>query len=266
MNNGQDYETAAAQWRRLQAWFQLSAGRRLLEQERAELNGVLADLFGYHLLQLGIPGEIDLLSASRIRHSVIMSLEPGFAAHAGGGEMIRGRPDALPFAAESLDVVVMPHVLEFMPDPHQILREVERTLIPEGHLVITAFNPWSLWTLWRWMGRRRTPPWSGRFYSAVKVQDWLGLLGFDTLQTRSFIYYPPIQHGELLRYLGVFEHLGRRFQPFLGAVYLLLARKRVATLTPLAPRWRLRDKLLPGGVPEPTVRSNRSETKQSHTR
>jgi ubiquinone/menaquinone biosynthesis C-methylase UbiE len=51
----------------------------------------------------------------------------------------------LPFAANSIDLAVMPHVLESHDNPHQILREVERILIPDGQLVITGFNPLSLW-------------------------------------------------------------------------------------------------------------------------
>ncbi len=249
----------ARTWRRLRAWFHLPAGRLLLEQESAQLESVLPDLFGYYLLQVGRPGRIDMLAASRIRHSIIMSLESPLRTRGQNHADLCGLADALPFAAESLDVIVLPHVLEFVPDPHQVLREVDRALIPEGHLVITGFNPWSLWTLWRWVGwRRKNPPWSGCFHSSTKVQDWLQLLGFDTLLIRSFVYYPPVQHGALIRRLRLFEHLGKRFQPFGGAVYILLAKKRMATLTPIPPRWRIRDKLLPGRVPEPTVRSNRS--------
>jgi ubiquinone/menaquinone biosynthesis C-methylase UbiE len=40
----------------------------------------------------------------------------------------------LPLAANSIDLVVMPHTLEFAPDPHQMLREVERVLVPEGQV------------------------------------------------------------------------------------------------------------------------------------
>ncbi|HFC54282.1 MAG TPA: SAM-dependent methyltransferase [Gammaproteobacteria bacterium] len=243
-------------WRRLHAWFRLPAGQLLLEQERAQLGQVLTDLFGYHLLQVGCPGDVEMLKASRIRHSMVMSLE---ARAARGDAALCGEAAALPFAGESLDVILLPHVLEFAQDPHQVLREVERSLIPEGHLIITAFNPWSLWTFWRWLGwRRSSPPWSGRFHSPSRVQDWLGLLGFDTLQVRSFVYYPPVRHGALLRHLQLFEYLGRRCQPFLGAAYLLVARKRVATLTPLVPRWRLRHRLLPGGMPEPSARRDRA--------
>jgi ubiquinone/menaquinone biosynthesis C-methylase UbiE len=86
----------------------------------------------------------------------------------------------LPFAAHSIDLVVMPHVLEFRADPHQILREVERVLIPEGEVLITGFNPISIWGL-----RRALPncpghfPWNGHYLSVRRLKDWLQLLGFE---------------------------------------------------------------------------------------
>ncbi len=251
----QQQEEAIRVWRRLRAWFHLRAGRLLLEQEKAQLDVILPDLFGYYLLQVGSPGRSDLVSASRVRHRVVMSLEPPSSGKWSGVPHLYGEADALPFATESLDVVLLPHVLEFTPEPHQVLREVDRVLVPEGHLVVVAFNPWSLWTLWRWLGwRHRNPPWSGSFHSSARLQDWLRLLGFDTMLARSFVYYPPVRHGAFLRHFRVFEYLGERFEPFLGAVYILVAKKRVTTLTPIAPRWRLGRKLLPNGVPEPTVR------------
>ncbi|WP_223717365.1 class I SAM-dependent methyltransferase, partial [Escherichia fergusonii] len=60
---------------------------------------------------------------------------------------------ALPFPANSLDLVVLPHALELASDPHETLREVERVLVPEGRVVILGFNPASLWGLWQRAGR-----------------------------------------------------------------------------------------------------------------
>ena len=51
----------------------------------------------------------------------------------------------LPFEAQSVDLIVMPHTLEFTRDPHRLLREAERVLMPEGQLIILGFNSLSLW-------------------------------------------------------------------------------------------------------------------------
>jgi ubiquinone/menaquinone biosynthesis C-methylase UbiE len=69
----------------------------------------------------------------------------------------------LPFATQSLDLVVLPHVLEFAAEPHQVLREVERVLIPEGQVIICGFNPSSLW------GMRQV---AGRLTGALPAAGW----------------------------------------------------------------------------------------------
>jgi hypothetical protein len=45
--------------------------------------------------------------------------------------------------------------LELARDPHHALREVERVLVPEGRVVISGFNPASLWGLRQSAGRVR---------------------------------------------------------------------------------------------------------------
>ncbi|MBK6906226.1 MAG: methyltransferase domain-containing protein [Rhodocyclaceae bacterium] len=44
----------------------------------------------------------------------------------------------LPFASNSIDLVVVPHTLEFDSNPHQVLREVERVLVPEGQVLVSG--------------------------------------------------------------------------------------------------------------------------------
>ncbi|MEJ2508347.1 MAG: methyltransferase domain-containing protein [Gammaproteobacteria bacterium] len=220
-------------------------------EEKDQIDAVLPDLFGYHLLQVGNHADVDLLSASRIPHCVVM--EQGLEVRARSERAVYGESEALPMACDSLDVLVLPHALEFSSAPHQVLREADRTLIPEGHLVLLGFNPWSLWMLWRFAARwRGRVPWCGRFLSLARVKDWLALLGFDIVQTRTYFFRPPFQHAGLMHRLRFLERLGRRLWPILGGGYVLVARKRVATLTPIRPRWRPRRRLVGnGGLVEP---------------
>lgn len=243
-----------AQARRSQrAWHSLPLGRRLLAEECAQLERALPDLFGYHLLQLGHPAGADLTGASRIMHRVVMEGEPGGVGrryHAG----LIGAAQALPIAADSVDVVILPHSLEVEDEPHQVLREAERVLIPEGHLMVLGFNPWSLWGLWRMaLQRGGRPPWCGRFLSTVRLKDWLALLGFDTLGVRYYFFRPPLQSEAVMQKLNFLEHVGERYWPRFAGAYLLLAKKRVATLTPIKPRWSAQ-RLVRAGVAEPTTR------------
>ncbi len=238
-------------WLRLRRWYSGHLGGLLLRAECAELDRILPDRFGYHLLQLGSLNNCDLSHASRISHRIVLDMDPAIAdAHTG----VYAGFDALPIVSESVDVVVLPHTLEFHPRPHQILREVERITIAEGHVVILGFNPWSLWGASRLIrGWRGHVPWCGQFLSPTRTKDWLELMGYDILETRRVFHRPPLQHPGVMRRLRVLEVAGRRFWPVLSGVYAVVARKKVVTLTPFKPRWRSRRSPLPG-LAEPTTR------------
>ncbi len=170
----------------LQDWFETPLGQYLLEKERAYLDDVTPDIFGFHALQLGLP-RFDLLRDSRIAHRmrVACSDHPDLYA----------RCHELPFATQSIDLVLLPHALEFAEQPHAILREVDRVMMPEGRLVILGFNPWSLWGLRGSLGPSRAEyPWNGRFVSLLRVKDWLALLGFDVSAGRLACYAPPFDN------------------------------------------------------------------------
>lgn len=239
--------------RRLRAWFGTRPGAWVLEEEVAALGQALPDLFGYHLLQVESLDGVDLLKDSRVLNAMVMGVgsRPEHLRHS----FFRGVPAALPVASESIDVVVLPHVLEFEDHPHQALREAERVLVPEGHLVVTGFNPWSLMGLRRLLDRRRSmAPWSGDFISASRLKDWLALLDFNVILTDSCFYRPPLRHPGLMDRLRFLDAMGRRLWGMGGGIYVMVARKRVVALTPLKPRWRPGRRLVPTGWAEPTTR------------
>ena len=229
----------------LRRWYAQDPGQQLMQALQGRLDQLVPELFGYHALQIGQLGAgEDLLGASRIRHRAVLDV-------AGSGACI-ARPDALPIQNESTDLVLLPHVLEFAIHPHEVLREIDRILVPEGHVIIVAFNPLSLYGIWRLaLGWRGGVPWCGRFYGARRLRDWLSLLGFDTLRCETFGFRIPLGEGRRLAFL---ERLGERWTPYFGAVSLILARNRVATLTPIRARWRPRRSVLGSGLAEPSSR------------
>jgi SAM-dependent methyltransferase len=235
------------------AWQKRRLGRQLLKAERLELERVLPWLFGYHLVQLGaVYKGGDLLSSSRIWHRVIVEVETWPEAQSPG---LLSRLDALPFASASVDVMLLPHVLEYELNPHHILREVQRVLVPSGTLVILGFNPWSFWGLWRLLlCRWGRAPWGGRFYSLTRLRDWLALLGFETVKLRHFLFRPPLQQGGLRQRLRFLEKAGQRWCPFLSGAYLVVAKKQVMRLNPVDPLWREEGGLQVPGLVEPTAR------------
>ena len=220
--------------------------------EQEKMGRILPRLFGYHIVQIGeYHGEV-LHAASHIGHKVILHLEED-----GPGPLPLGVLSsvvALPFAADSIDVVIIPHVLEYTDNPHKALREVERILIADGHCIIIGFNPWSLWGLWRLLlAWREAPPWHGHFYGVSRIKDWLTLLDFEILEVSRFFFRPPLENMNIMARLAFLEKLGGFCWPFAGGGYVIHARKRLAPLTPIKMRWRERRNMIAAGIAEPSA-------------
>ena len=237
----------------LESWFRSVPGALAKALEQHLLGSVLPDLFGYHIVQLGCHQGDDMLSSTRISHRVRVDLgtREDVTAH------MRCAEDALPLAPSSVDVLVLPHVLEFADDPRRVLREAGRVLIGEGHIVVSGFNPWSwygLWSLlWRWQGRA---PWHGHFIGVTKLKDWLQLLGFDIVSVSRAGFRPPLHGSRINRATAFLERLGAFCCPPVGNFYVVVGRKRVEGVTPLRVTWRQRRHVLAGGVVEPSARTS----------
>jgi len=236
---------------KIATWFNTPLGKRLLKAEMASLQTILNHLFGYYIVQIGGIGQGDLLTASRIKHRCLCYPHLTYSNY----DVVHAHPDALPFAPDSIDVVLLPHVLEFDDHPHAVLREVERVLIPEGYVIIIGFNPISLWGLWHWFLKKRAiAPWCGKFLPVWRIRDWLALLGFEEVELHTRFFSPPFQNDYLMNKRYLLEHFGRRWVRNLGAVYILVAKKRVSTLTPLKPDWKL--KATPSLISGKAINSN----------
>jgi len=233
----------------LTQWLRTPAGRYLLDWEQRHLDVAVADLFGFHALQLGLP-ELDALRANRMPKRWIGNDTPGLEASSATDGVDASEPvpraavalqldfDALPFPNASLDLVVLPHTLELARDPHQALREVERVLVPEGRVVIVGFNPTSLWGARQRLGRLRLGlgiakqrglflPDGGEFIGYRRLRDWLRLLSFEVEAGRFGCYRPPVTSQPWLERYGWMERSGERWWPVFGAAYFVVAVKRV---------------------------------------
>jgi len=236
-------------------WYRTGLGQLLAEAESNQMNELLPDLFGYHLLQIGVHGSKALCQASRVSHQMHLETAPELKAG------VYAHTSRLPFASESIDVCVVSHSLEFDEDPHAILREIDRVLIPEGHVVLLGFNSRSCWGVNRFFrGWRKQLPWSGKFYSRARVKDWLSVLGYDCVHTDGVFFRPPIQHEKLMKKLEFMEKYTPAWLSIFAGVYIITARKRTSTLTPIGPRWRTTGKkIINGGLVEPSTRGIHSD-------
>jgi SAM-dependent methyltransferase len=269
----------------LAPWLKTPPGRYLLAWEQDQLDRCVADMFGFHALQLGLP-ELDALRANRMPHRWLAvdhtpgrgDAPPAPAMESAASGEVPARAivlhcdfDALPFDSQSLDLVVLPHALERARDPHQALREVERVLMPEGRVVILGFNPGSLWALRQRMGRvvrgvglkRDQPlfmPAEGEFLGYWRLRDWLRLLSFDIEEGRFGCYRPPLASDRWLARFGWMERTGGRWWPVLGAAYMLVAVKRVRgmRLVGLVKRQRVPAKAAPAVVSSSTTNTSKN--------
>jgi SAM-dependent methyltransferase len=138
-----------------------------------------------------------------------------------------------------VDLVVLPHALESTADPHLVLREAERVLIPEGQLVISGFNPLSLWRLRQLFARKGSgAPWDERFIGLLRLKDWLHLLGFELNGGRFGCYAPPFERPHWQSRFAFMEKAGARWWPIMGGAYVVRAVKRVHGMRLIAPAWR----------------------------
>lgn len=213
----------------LTAWLESAQGEYVIAQERSLLDPLINDIFGFHAVQLGL-NQIDFLASSRITcHHHLGETTPCDLA---------GDFTALPLASQSVDLVILPHTLEFHPDPHQVLREIERVLIPEGRVLIVGFNPLSLWGLRCRIAPRNTFPWNGQYLSVVRLRDWLKLLGFEVDRGQFACFAPPFSRADWLNHARPVDRAGRRWWTFSGGIYVLQALKRIPSMRLITPRWR----------------------------
>ena len=272
----------------LDSWLKTPSGRYALRWEQEQLDHVVADIFGFHAVQLGLAA-LHALSHNRMPHRWLAQGAPN------GQQMLRNRPllcqdllqaepspiytdpqfitaasaqprlgpaaaelaqavpaahgiealvcefTDLPFATQSLDLVVLPHALEVVSDPHACLREVDRVMVAGGQVVITGFNALSLWGARQAFGRLGGPlylPQQGEFISPRRVRDWLRLLSFEVTAGRYGCYRPAACTQPWLDRWRFMEKAGDRWWPMLGAVYMLVATKRVRSMRLVGKAWK----------------------------
>lgn len=240
----------AQQKSNLADWFATPKGEYVLRWEQAQFDSAVEDVFGFNSVQIGLP-RLDLLRQNRIPLRTRVGLEPASDLVADSG--------ALPLATGSVDLVVLPHVLEFSPHPHRILREAARVLMPDGQIAISGFNPLSLWGLKRALGfGRQEYPWCGRFIGLLRLKDWLQLLGFELNGGRFGCYAPPFSQTKWLQRSAFMEKAGDRWWPIAGGVYVVRAVKRTVGMRLVLPSWR--SQAAPAKALSPVTQQNHHRT------
>jgi SAM-dependent methyltransferase len=279
------------------AWTDSPPGRYVLDWEQTQLDRVVSDVFGYHALQLGLP-QLDALRENRMPcRGLVLDAASGASApytyppaarrggvsgagNPGGDNPANAAPGLpglhapdgrsaiwcdlldLPFEAQSVDLLVMPHTLEFTSDPHRLLREAERVLVPEGQLIILGFNSLSLWGVRQSVGKMTGRPFVPSAIDLIaftRLKDWIKLLGFDLERGRFGCYRPPLASDQWLARYGFMEAAGDRWWPIFGATYMIKAIKRVPGMRLVGPL-KVKKPVLAAGLAPAATPNTRNHT------
>lgn len=244
------------------AWFETELGRAVLSHEKNLIERSLTNCFGYHLLQLGIDSDLSFFEDCRVQRC--FKAGPLLPRSTESSAFVQCSFEELPFDSDSLDVVVAHHVVEFADDPHAMLRELHRVVVPEGRVVLVGFNPWSPLGARMVAGRwKNSSMWRNHFLSVSRMQDWLQLLGFGVERTEYGFHHLPMQRAA--RWSRPDAAWARHLPG--GGIYMITAIKQVAKFIPLRPlRARSVSVLSPLPVAKPSAAvGERRERNRGHS-
>ena len=231
-------------------WLETPLGEALLQQEARIVEEALDGIFGEYCLQLGLWGENrTFLRFTRTQRCAVI------AERAAGGPSAVGELHRLPVDSDSVDAVFLPHTLDYSDRPHAVLREVDRVLRSDGHVILLGFKPAGLWGLRRLIPGAGMPPGAEHVISERRLRDWLQLLDMRILSSTPYFFRWPLP-GNRPSLSGKWERRGQAWWPELAACYMLTAQKRVSALTPVRPFWRSKPKVV-RGLAEPSTRVSR---------
>lgn len=217
-------------------WLSTPLGQALLKEEKEALDDALQNQFGYFLLQMGVASSQFLTESSRISHRFV--LHPQDLPDTPPGALADFHQ--LPLPNDSIDLVFLHHALEFSQNPHQLLREASRVLIPRGHLIVMVFNPWSIWGLFGQIARffSKRVLWRHQYLSQSRLLDWLRLLEMEPVSVYRGFFRPPFSQVSLIENLHWMERWGKKLRFPRGSFYMLVASKNQIPLTLIRPRWQ----------------------------
>src|SRR3990167_9454605 len=217
------HQRALQNWNK---WLTHHAGKRLLAKEKELLAALLKKHYGKHALLIGVPQQSELLQTSHLTYHTIMT---PLHDHANTHYEIESRFNELPIQTGVIDLVLLAHTHEFVDNPQQIFLEACRVVKPAGLIAIFGFNPYSFYRL-------KKIPAMGQLTTSHQIKRWLELADF-ALEQKRFAFFRFPFHQSTNRVIRLLNQLINGCLPNMGDLYLLIARAKIAPLTPIRMQW-----------------------------
>ncbi|UOF93571.1 MAG: methyltransferase domain-containing protein [Bordetella sp.] len=222
-------------------WFQTPEGEQFINWEQSQFDSIVTNAFGYQAWQISF-GNKNFLRKNRIPFKAFIDTSfPLYKIAKNWQGCVITELEYMPFESQSIDLFLLPHVFERSKNPYFVLRELSRVIIPEGRILISGFNPWSLWHINNFLlnKKRSFPLQSSSLVSFYKLKNWLELLSFD-LDIVCFGGCIPI--CTIKKYLNRYyftKNFGNCCFCLISPIYIISAIKRCMSLPLMKPYWEI---------------------------
>lgn len=214
-------------------WDELPVGEAMQKALSQVCDEFSQRIFGYYFVKLGNLSSQITLPKCQIRQQI------HYTQTAISGSHVMGHSHSLPFQENAIDGFLLANELDFAQDPHQVLREVDRTITGSGYVIITGFNPLSLAGLVKYSPFKPSSPLKeARFFSVARIKDWLHLLGFEIVEQQYLL--PSTLFFSSEKSVMRQSKWVNTYLPWTGSMYVILARKREFPMTLVKPKWKMK--------------------------
>lgn len=227
-------------YRPLQNWnkwlAQTFLGCKVMEAEKNIIRDLLNQHYGKQAVLVGVPFQNELLTATQIAYRTLIT---PLNAVKNESLSIEADLDDLPILSGCIDLVILPHTLEFIDNPRQLLTEACRMIRPEGLIVVCTFNPYSSWGLKKCISKSEgSLPRDSHFISSSLIKSWLRLADFAVESHCSALFRPPVERETIYHKMRFVERVGAWCFPKAGGINIITARAKVIPMTPIKMKWK----------------------------
>lgn len=219
----------------IETWYASAFGQQVLKAEQQQVEQLISDKFGYYVVEF-----TDAVSHFNVLSPIARKFSLSLMPNKNPQQSLTAELTALPFIPDSVDMIIMPHILEFIAEPEHVLEQVWTSLMPNGYVLIMSFNPYSLWGIYRKLKQDKKIPYQGSYFSSRKITSMLKSAGFHVDEIVSCSFTLPTMNQQSTQTHNRWLAFAQLAWPSSGNVNIILARKRLSGVTPLTIEWNVK--------------------------